>query len=140
MKLIDLFAMPAKTAVMEAAATGQIDWIKDLFPRVKGQVDVVARKVTDLAATFGHSNVILATYKWRKATSNTAWVAADYAQSKAAAGGHFDALERLASLYGVSSLEPLKLAVDRGYREIVRLLCEKMESEIIFLGSRERPT
>lgn len=35
MELIDLFSMPAETAAMEASATGQLDWLTTLFPRLE---------------------------------------------------------------------------------------------------------
>lgn len=57
----------------------------------------------------------------------TEWVACDYAQSKAAAAGHFDAMQHLVSLYGIFSPEPLKLALGNGHHGIVRLLCEAIE-------------
>ncbi|KAE9000242.1 hypothetical protein PR001_g16960 [Phytophthora rubi] len=137
MKLIDSFAMSVETAALEAAAIGQVDGLKRLFPRLEDKVDVVASTVTDLAATFGHSGVILATYEWRRATGNAAWATCDYAQSKAAAAGHFNAMRDLISVCDVSTLEPLKLAVENGHHGIVGLLCEAIEIEKSLLWAAE---
>ncbi|ETN07952.1 hypothetical protein PPTG_12472 [Phytophthora nicotianae INRA-310] len=130
MKLVDLFCMSVDTAMLEAAATGEIEWLKILMPRFVGNIEDMVYKLTDLAATYGHTDVIRAVHTWWKSSGESGNISCARAKLIAADLGRLEAMKCLLELYRIDTLDPLKRALDHGHHDIVEVICKEMDPEL----------
>ncbi|KAG3074681.1 hypothetical protein PI125_g21919 [Phytophthora idaei] len=138
MKLVDLFCMSVDMAMLEAAATGQVEWLNRLISRFGGKIEDMVCKLTELAAAHAHSEVIRSVYKWWKSSGESGDISCARAQSITAADGHLETLKCLLSLYKIDTLDPLKQALKHGNNDVVKGICEEMDPELSLPWAAER--
>ncbi|ETP42377.1 hypothetical protein F442_10714 [Phytophthora nicotianae P10297] len=104
--------MSVDMAMLEAAATGQVEWLQVLIPQFGGEIDDVAYKLTNSAAEYGHSEVIKLVAEWWEYHAET---------------GDED----------FTTFDPLKRAVERGHDDIVEVLCKEMNPRFLLPRAAE---
>ncbi|KAE8887947.1 hypothetical protein PF005_g17104 [Phytophthora fragariae] len=129
--LIEQFAMSPEEAAQEAAATNQVQWLQNLLssPQFHAKMNGTAQKLTEIAATHGHSDAIVAVYKW--------WDCLDSRQKRrvgcgrahflALENGHFEAFVGLQALYNKMDMsEGLNAALENGHQRVVDTICKNL--------------
>lgn len=110
-------------AMLEAAATGQAEWLKRLLPRFVGQKEDMVFRLTDLAATYDHTGVIRVVYKWWKSSGERGAIRCARAKSIAAAKGHLETVKCLLDPYGVDTFVPHQQALKHVHSDMVEVIC-----------------
>ncbi|KAG7381399.1 hypothetical protein PHYPSEUDO_006057 [Phytophthora pseudosyringae] len=144
LKRIDLFALWPEEAVHEAAATGQLEWLQKLLPRIEEDKDDVACNAINTAAAHGHGAIVKFAYKWWKESVPHSLNDCNRALMKAVDGGHEDAVKCLLEplytsdprsskghrniycryLFDIG--EALSLAEKKGMHNIVEVICQNV--------------
>ncbi|KAF4030397.1 hypothetical protein GN244_ATG17817 [Phytophthora infestans] len=109
-------------AMLEAAATGQAEWLKRLLPRFVGQKEDMVFRLTDLAATYDHTGVIRVVYKWWKSSGERGAIRCARAKSIAAAKGHLETVKCLLDPYGVDTFVPHQQALKHVHSDMVEAM------------------
>ncbi|KAG2902809.1 hypothetical protein PC116_g19226 [Phytophthora cactorum] len=127
MKLVELYCMSVDMAILEAAATGQIERLNRLMPRFGGSKEDLGCKLTELAAAHARSEMIRVVYKGWKSSGESGGMSCARALSITAVNGHLEVMKCLLGRYGIDTLDPLKQALNHGHNDIVEVICEEMD-------------
>jgi hypothetical protein len=145
LRRIDMFALSLEEASTEAAASGQLDWLKRILPRVTEDQDDVACSVIDTAAAKNQCEIIKFTYRWWTKEVSEPRKFCENALLKAVEGGHLEAARCLlahwyeyrdvpeshedaevgVTRYFFDVVEALELAVKKEHHKIVEAICER---------------